>query len=102
MVFPMNVIIASAARTPVGRAGKGTLRHTRPDDLAALAMNEAVKRVKGLDPKDVEDVVLGCAMPEGEQGLSFAHRDQRTGQTDSNNESNEQRNAPRVIIRASP
>jgi acetyl-CoA acyltransferase len=68
----MNVIIASAARTPVGRAVKGTLRSTRPDDLAAIAMNEAVRRVKGLDPKDVEDVVLGCAMPEGEQGLNIA------------------------------
>ncbi len=72
MPFPMNVIIASAARTPVGRAVKGTLRSTRPDDLAAIAMNEAVRRVKGLDPKDVEDVVLGCAMPEGEQGLNIA------------------------------
>lgn len=72
MPFPMNVIIASAARTAVGRAVKGTLRHTRPDDLAAIAMNEAVRRVKGLDPKDVEDVVLGCAMPEGEQGLNIA------------------------------
>jgi acetyl-CoA acyltransferase len=72
MGFPMNVIVASAVRTPVGRAVKGTLRHTRPDDLAAHAMNAAVARVKGLDPKDVEDVVLGCAMPEGEQGLNVA------------------------------
>src|SRR6185436_18332008 len=51
---------------------KGTLRQTRPDDLAALAITEAVKRVKGLDPKEVEDVILGCAMPEGEQGLNVA------------------------------
>src|SRR5690349_348929 len=70
--FPLNVAVASAVRTPVGRAVKGTLRSTRPDDLAALAMNEAVKRVKGLKPADVEDVVLGCAMPEGEQGLNIA------------------------------
>src|SRR5690348_2428361 len=72
MTFPMNVIIASAVRTPVGRAVKGTLRCTRPDDLAATAMREAVKRVNGLDPKEIDDVVLGCAMPEAEQGLNVA------------------------------
>ncbi|MCK6549120.1 thiolase family protein [Myxococcota bacterium] len=70
MAFPLNVIIASAVRTPVGRALKGTLRQTRPDDLAALVLTEAVKRVPNLKPDDVEDVVLGCAMPEGEQGLN--------------------------------
>jgi len=72
MSFPLNVMIASAVRSPVGRAGKGTLRATRPDDLAAAAMVAAVERVPGLKPEDIEDVVLGCAMPEAEQGLNVA------------------------------
>jgi acetyl-CoA acyltransferase len=59
-------------RTPVGRAFKGTLRNTRPDELAALVVREAIARVKGLDAAQVEDVILGCAMPEGEQGLNVA------------------------------
>jgi acetyl-CoA acyltransferase len=70
--FMMNVAVASAARTAVGRAVKGTLRNTRPDDLAAAALVEAVKRVPGLKPEQVEDVILGCAMPEAEQGLNIA------------------------------
>ena len=70
--MPMNVIVASAVRTAVGRAKKGTLRFTRPDDMAATAMNGALERVPGLKPEDVEDVVLGCAMPEAEQGLNVA------------------------------
>jgi acetyl-CoA acyltransferase len=72
MAFPLNVFVASAVRTAVGRAKKGTLRDTRPDDLAAVAMQAAVARVPGLDPKDVDDVVLGCAFPEGEQGFNVA------------------------------
>jgi acetyl-CoA acyltransferase len=56
----------------VGRAYKGSLRATRPDDLAALAIKEALARVPGLDPKDIDDVILGCAMPEGEQGMNVA------------------------------
>jgi acetyl-CoA acyltransferase len=72
MPLPLNVIVATAVRTPVGRALKGSLRHTRPDDLAAAALREAVRRVPGLDAKDVDDVVLGCAMPEAEQGLNLA------------------------------
>jgi acetyl-CoA acyltransferase len=72
MPLPLDVIVATAVRTPVGRALKGSLRHTRPDDLAAAALNEAVRRVPGLDKKDVDDVVLGCAMPEAEQGLNLA------------------------------
>jgi acetyl-CoA acyltransferase len=68
----MNVIVASAVRTPVGRALKGTLRNTRPDDLAAEAMNAAVAKVPGLKPEAVQDVILGCAMPEAEQGLNIA------------------------------
>jgi acetyl-CoA acyltransferase len=64
--------IVSAVRTPVGRAYKGSLRATRPDELAALAIKEALARVPGLEPKDVDDVILGCAMPEGEQGMNVA------------------------------
>jgi len=72
MAFPLNVIIASAVRTAVGRALKGTLRSTRPEDLAAAAMVEALARVPGLKAEDVDDVILGCAMPEAEQGLNLA------------------------------
>ena len=72
MSFPLNVIVASSLRTPVGRALKGTLKDTRPDDLAGHMLQAAVKSVPGLDPKDVDDVVLGCAMPEAEQGLNIA------------------------------
>jgi acetyl-CoA acyltransferase len=72
MSFPLNVIIASALRTPVGRGVKGSLKDTRPDDLAALAINAALAGVPGLSPEAVGDVVLGCAMPEGEQGLNIA------------------------------
>ncbi len=64
--------IVSAVRTPVGRAYKGSLRATRPDDLAALAIKEAIGRVPGLDAKEIDDVILGCAMPEGEQGMNVA------------------------------
>jgi len=52
----------------VGRAFKGTLRATRPDELAAVAIKGALERVPRLDPKEIEDVILGCAMPEAEQG----------------------------------
>ncbi len=72
MAFPLNVIIASAVRTPVGRALKGTLRATRPEDLAAAAMVAALARVPGLEAEEVDDVILGCAMPEAEQGLNIA------------------------------
>ncbi|MEP7049498.1 MAG: thiolase family protein [Pseudomonadota bacterium] len=72
MAFPLNVIIASAVRTPVGRALKGTLRNTRPEDLAATAMKGALARVPGLNAEDIDDVLLGCAMPEAEQGLNIA------------------------------
>jgi acetyl-CoA acyltransferase len=56
----------------VGKAPKGTLRAMRPDDLAALVIKEAIARVPGLDPKEIEDVILGCAMPEAEQGMNVA------------------------------
>ena len=67
-----EAVIASSVRTAVGKAFKGTLHATRPDDLAAIAINSAIQRVPGLDPKEIEDVVLGCAMPEGEQGMNMA------------------------------
>ncbi len=67
-----EAVIVSAVRTPVGRGYKGTLRTTRPDDLAALVIQQALARVPGLDPKNVDDVILGCAMPEGEQGMNVA------------------------------
>ena len=67
-----EAVIASICRTPVGRAYKGALRGVRPDDLAATAIKEALARAPGLDPKEVEDVILGCAMPEAEQGMNVA------------------------------
>ncbi len=67
-----EIVIASSVRTPVGKAYKGTLRATRPDELAAVAMRGALERVPQLDPKEIEDVILGCAMPEAEQGMNVA------------------------------
>src|SRR6202166_3958532 len=67
-----EAVIVSAVRTAVGRAFKGSLRATRPDDLAALAIKEALARVSAIDPKEIDDVILGCAMPEGEQGMNVA------------------------------
>jgi len=72
MSLPLNVIIASAVRTPVGRGVKGGLKDTRPDDLAAWAMEAAVRKVPGLAAEAIGDIVLGCAMPEAEQGLNLA------------------------------
>jgi acetyl-CoA acyltransferase len=67
-----EVVIASSVRTPVGRAFKGTLRSTRPDELGAVAIRGALERVPQIDPKEIEDVILGCAMPEAEQGMNVA------------------------------
>src|SRR6204780_5198756 len=67
-----EVVIASSVRTPVGRAFKGTLRATRPDELAAIAIRGALDRVPQLDVKEIEDVILGCATPEAEQGMNVA------------------------------
>jgi acetyl-CoA acyltransferase len=67
-----DVIVASAVRTAVGKAPRGTLRATRPDDLAAYAINGALARVPQLDRGEIEDVILGCAMPEAEQGMNVA------------------------------
>jgi acetyl-CoA acyltransferase len=67
-----DAVIVSAARTPVGKAPNGTLRSTRPDDLAAIAIGEALRRAPSIEPDEVDDVILGCAMPEAEQGLNVA------------------------------
>jgi acetyl-CoA acyltransferase len=68
-----EVAILSAVRTPVGRAPRGVFKNTRPDDLAAIAAREAIRRAD-VSPADVEDVVLGCAHPEAEQGLNVARQ----------------------------
>jgi acetyl-CoA acyltransferase len=65
-------VIVTALRTPVGRAPAGALRHTRPDELAALVIREVVSRTPELNPALVDDVIFGCAMPEAEQGLNVA------------------------------
>src|SRR2546427_5081928 len=67
-----DAVTVSAARPAVGKAPGGTLRGTRPDELAATAIGEALKRAPGIDPAEVDDVILGCAMPEAEQGLNVA------------------------------
>jgi acetyl-CoA acyltransferase len=67
-----EAVIVSAVRTAVGKAPKGTLKNTRPDDLGAAAIKEAVARVPGLDPLQIEDVIMGCAFPEAEQGMNIA------------------------------
>jgi acetyl-CoA acyltransferase len=67
-----EAVIVSAARTAVGKAPNGALRGTRPDELAAAAIAEALRRAPGMSPSEVDDVILGCAMPEGEQGMNVA------------------------------
>ena len=67
-----EAVLVSAVRTPVGRAPKGALSTTRPDDLAATALNGALERVPSLDRAEIDDVILGCAQPEGEQGWNIA------------------------------
>ncbi len=67
-----EVVIASSVRTPVGRAFKGTLRATRPDELGAVAIRGALERVPQVDVREIEDVIMGCAMPEAEQGMNVA------------------------------
>ncbi len=67
-----DAVIVSAVRTAVGKAPKGTLRATRPDDLGAAAIQGALARVPALDTREIEDVIIGCAMPEGEQGMNVA------------------------------
>lgn len=67
-----EAVIVSAVRTAVGKAPGGSLRGTRPDELAAVAIGEALRRAPGVDPAEIDDVMLGCAMPEAEQGLNVA------------------------------
>ncbi len=67
-----EVVIASSVRTAVGKAFRGTLRTTRPDELGAVAISGALDRIPQLDKKEIEDVILGCAMPEAEQGMNVA------------------------------
>src|SRR6266545_2425587 len=67
-----DAVIVSAVRTAVGKAPNGTLRGTRPDELAAIAIGEALRRAPGIDPAEIDDVILGCAMPEAEQGMNVA------------------------------
>src|SRR5882672_11186758 len=75
-----EAFIVSAARTPVGKAPNGKIRTVRPDDLAALAIKSALARVPQLSADQVEDVILGCAMPEGAQGMNIARiASQRAG-----------------------
>ena len=67
-----DAVIVSAVRTAVGRAPRGILRHTRPDEIGALVLKEALRRATGLTPEEIDDVIIGCAFPEGEQGLNMA------------------------------
>ncbi len=67
-----DAIIVSAVRTPVGKAPKGTLRTTRPDEMAAVVIAEALHRAPGLEPAEIDDIILGCAIPEAEQGMNVA------------------------------
>src|SRR5712691_5301979 len=67
-----EAVIVSAVRTPIGRANKGVLKDVRADDLASIAVRAAVERVPALDRSLIEDVILGCAFPEGEQGMNLA------------------------------
>jgi acetyl-CoA acyltransferase len=67
-----EAVVVSAVRTPVGKAPRGTLKTTRPDDLGAIAVKGALARVPALDPVTIDDVIIGCAMPEGEQGMNIA------------------------------
>ncbi|MEW5783928.1 MAG: acetyl-CoA C-acyltransferase [Bacillota bacterium] len=65
-----EAVIVSSVRTAVGRAPRGTLRYTRPEDMATAAVKEALVRAKGLDPAEIDDLILGCSFPEGEQGMN--------------------------------
>jgi acetyl-CoA acyltransferase len=67
-----QAVIVSAVRTPAGKAPNGALRGTRPDELAATVISEALRRAPGIDPGEIDDVILGCAMPEAEQGMNVA------------------------------
>ncbi|MCA1592359.1 MAG: acetyl-CoA C-acyltransferase [Acidobacteria bacterium] len=67
-----DAVIVSAVRTAVGKAPKGTLKNMRPDEMGAAVISEALRRAEGVQPSEVEDVIMGCAMPEAEQGMNVA------------------------------
>lgn len=67
-----EAVIVSAVRTAVGKAPRGTLRHTRPEDMATAVVKEALARVPALSPQEIDDLILGCAFPEAEQGMNMA------------------------------
>ncbi len=67
-----DAYIVAATRTPIGRSGRGYFRNTRPDDLLVAAIRSALKQVPTLDPKAIEDAIIGCSFPEGEQGMNMA------------------------------
>src|ERR671922_2952583 len=67
-----EAVIVSAARSPIGRAGKGSLKDVRPDDLAAQMVRAALAKVPQLDPAQIDDLMLGCGLPGGEQGFNMA------------------------------
>src|SRR6202023_2537088 len=67
-----DAVIVSAVRTAIGKAPKGTLKDTRPDELGAAVIKEAMARVPGLEMSEIEDVIMGCAMREAEQGMNIA------------------------------
>ncbi|HLC27641.1 MAG TPA: beta-ketoacyl synthase N-terminal-like domain-containing protein, partial [bacterium] len=67
-----EAVIVAAARTAVGKAPRGSLKDTRPDDMAAAVLQELLKRCPGLPAEEIDDVIVGCALPEGEQGLNMA------------------------------
>ncbi|HUV92087.1 MAG TPA: hypothetical protein VMV80_03290, partial [Anaerolineales bacterium] len=66
-----EAVIVDAIRTPVGKARRGSLATTRPDEMASVVIQELLKRAEGLDPSEIDDVILGCAFPEGEQGMNM-------------------------------
>ena len=66
-----EAVVITSLRTAVGKAKRGTLRDTRPDDMAAAVIKAAIERTEGLKPEDVDDVIIGCAFPEGEQGMNM-------------------------------
>ena len=67
-----DAYIVAATRTPIGRSGRGYFRNTRPDDLLVAAVRSALAQVPNLDPKAIEDAIIGCSFPEGEQGMNMA------------------------------
>ena len=70
----VRAVITAVARTPIGRARKGSLVSARPDDLCAFAVKKALEQAPGLDPAEIDDVIVGCGFPEGEQGMNLGRR----------------------------